>query len=265
MTPPATTTGAPGPAAPVVDDGSPVPVQAARLLQLAQRTADEAVAEARAEAALVLARAGERAAALEEEAGRRARAVEQAARDERDRLQAEIDLLESSRTQVRTHVEQLTALLTDVLDRTGQPGPAAAGDAPAQEQEQAPEQEEAPVSIYEQLGREHGIATAVQHFYERVVADPQLAPYFTGTDMTTLRRHQTALLVQVTGGPVQYEGRDLAKAHAGLGITGEDFDRVVGHLAGTLTDLGVPADVVGTVGGALVAHRDEIVEQPVAG
>ncbi|NIZ91546.1 group 1 truncated hemoglobin [Kineosporiaceae bacterium B12] len=121
------------------------------------------------------------------------------------------------------------------------------------------------MSIYEQLGREHGIAKAVQHFYERVVADPQLAPYFTGTDMTTLRRHQTALLVQVTGGPVQYEGRDLAKAHAGLGITSEHFDRVVGHLAGTLTDLGVPADVVGTVGGALAAHRDEIVEQPVAG
>lgn len=264
MTPPTSTTDAARPATRPVDDGSPVAAQAARLLQLAQRTADEAVAQAHDEAARVLARAGERAAEVEAEAGRRAQAVEQAARDERDRLQGEVDLLESSRAQVRTHVQQLTALLTDVLDRTG---PTATVTAVEHEQSvgPAPEQEEAPVSIYEQLGREHGIARAVQHFYERVVADPQLAPYFADTDMTTLRRHQTALLVQVTGGPVQYEGRDLARAHAGLGITGEDFDKVVGHLAGTLTDLGVPADVVGQVGGALVAHRDEIVAPATAG
>ena len=115
------------------------------------------------------------------------------------------------------------------------------------------------MSLFDRLGQEAGIRTAVDDFYVRVVADPQLAPYFEGTDLPRLRRHQTALLSQVTGGPVEYTGRDLAAGHAGLGITPEDFDRVVGHLVGTLTALGVPAEDIGEVGAALGAHRDDIV------
>ena len=115
------------------------------------------------------------------------------------------------------------------------------------------------MSLYERLGQEAGIRTAVDDFYVRVVADPQLAPYFEGIDLPRLRRHQTALLAQVTGGPVEYTGRDLAAGHAGLGVTPEDFDRVVGHLVGTLTAQGVPAEDVGEVGAALGVHRDDIV------
>jgi hemoglobin len=115
------------------------------------------------------------------------------------------------------------------------------------------------MSLYERLGQQAGIRTAVDDFYVRVVADPELAPYFAGIDLGRLRRHQTALLVQVTGGPVEYSGRDLAAGHAGLGITAADFDRVVGHLVATLTDLGVAAEDIGAVGAALAAHRDDIV------
>jgi hemoglobin len=115
------------------------------------------------------------------------------------------------------------------------------------------------MSLYERLGREVGIGTAVDDFYARLVADPELARYFEGIDLPQLRRHQTALLVQVTGGPVEYSGRALAEGHAGLDITPEAFDQVVGHLVATLTDLGVSAEDIGQVGAALTAHRDEIV------
>jgi hemoglobin len=115
------------------------------------------------------------------------------------------------------------------------------------------------MSLYERLGQQVGIRTAVDDFYVRVVADPQLAPYFEGIDLPRLRRHQTALLSQVTGGPVEYSGRDLAAGHAGLGITPDDFDRVVGHLVATLTGLGVSAEDIGEVGAALTAYRDDIV------
>jgi len=115
------------------------------------------------------------------------------------------------------------------------------------------------MSLYQRLGQDVGIRTAVDDFYVRVVADPHLAPYFAGIDLARLRRHQTALLSQVTGGPVEYSGRDLAAGHAGLGITPADFDRVVGHLVDTLTALGVSAEDIGAVGAALSAHRDDIV------
>jgi hemoglobin len=115
------------------------------------------------------------------------------------------------------------------------------------------------MSLYERLGQDQGIRAAVDEFYDRVTGDPQLKAYFDGVDMGRLRSHQAKLLIQVTGGPVQYDGRDLAVAHDGLGITGPDFDRVVGHLAATLGDLGVAQEDIGEVGAALTAHRDEIV------
>ena len=115
------------------------------------------------------------------------------------------------------------------------------------------------MSLYERLGQEVGIRTAVDDFYARLVADPEVAHFFEGIDLARLRRHQTALLSQVTGGPVEYSGRELAAGHAGLGITDADFDRVVGHLVATLTDLGVSEDDIGAVGAALGAHRGEIV------
>ena len=114
-------------------------------------------------------------------------------------------------------------------------------------------------TIYEKLGQEVGIRTAVDDFYDRVVGDPQLAHYFEGVDMAELRRHQALLLVQVTGGPAKYDGRDLATAHAGYGITDADFDKVVGHLVDTLTSLGVDGDTIGQIGAALSAYRGDIV------
>jgi hemoglobin len=118
------------------------------------------------------------------------------------------------------------------------------------------------MSLYERLGQEAGIGSAVDDFYRRVVADPALAPFFDGIDLPRLRRHQTALLVQVTGGPVEYSGRELATAHAGLGITPADFDRVVRHLVAALTDLGVSAGDIGEIGAALTASRDDIATAP---
>jgi hemoglobin len=115
------------------------------------------------------------------------------------------------------------------------------------------------MSLYERLGQDVGIRAAVDDFYRRLLADPQLVPYFENADLNRLRGHQAKLLVQVTGGPVEYDGRELAEAHEGLDITGPDFDRVVAHLAATLADLGVGAEDIGEIGGALGAHRDDIV------
>ena len=115
------------------------------------------------------------------------------------------------------------------------------------------------MTIYEQLGEENGIRAAVDDFYARVLADPELKTYFDGVDMARLRSHQALLLVQVTGGPARYEGRDLAEAHRGLNITSADYERVVAHLAATLTGLGVAPVVIGDVAAALDGYRTDIV------
>ena len=47
------------------------------------------------------------------------------------------------------------------------------------------------------------VSAVVNDFYERVLGDPQLVPYFEGVDMARLKRHQVLLVTQVLGGPGQ--------------------------------------------------------------
>src|SRR5215207_3759796 len=109
-------------------------------------------------------------------------------------------------------------------------------------------------TIYEQLGAESGIRELVDDFFRRVLTDPDLDHYFADVDLSAVKWHLAALLVTVTGGPSIYEGRDLAEAHAHLGITTEDFERVVEHLVWVLEAARLPAESVNWVVGALAAY-----------
>jgi hemoglobin len=115
------------------------------------------------------------------------------------------------------------------------------------------------MSIYDEIGGREGVAVAVDTFYDHVMADDVLAPYFGETDMARQKRHLRAFLAAAVGGPARYEGRDMGAAHAGLAITDEAFDRVVGHLVTTLTELGVAPATIGAIGDALTPLRTRIV------
>ncbi|HEU4543355.1 MAG TPA: group 1 truncated hemoglobin [Jiangellaceae bacterium] len=114
-------------------------------------------------------------------------------------------------------------------------------------------------SPYQRLGAEGGISAAIDKFYELVLEDPSLAPFFTDVDMPAQKRHMVFFLSAATGGPDKYEGRDMAAAHAGHNITDAHFERVVEHLVATLQGLGVPDDLIGDVGGALIPLRGQVV------
>jgi hemoglobin len=116
------------------------------------------------------------------------------------------------------------------------------------------------LSDYEVIGGGPAVSAVVNDFYERVLGDPQLAPYFEGVDMSRLKRHQVLLVTKVLGGPDNYNGRPLDEAHAGLGIDSDDFNAVVGHLAGAMKDAGVPDDIIGRAGAAVAATEPAIVE-----
>jgi hemoglobin len=118
------------------------------------------------------------------------------------------------------------------------------------------------MSIYDSIGGAPAVRAAVDDFYARLLADRQLAAFFTGTDLQRLKVHQRAFIAAAIGGPEIFTGRELAFAHAGLGIGDGDFDAVVGHLVGTLTALGVPENTIGQIGEALAPLRGAIVTAP---
>lgn len=116
-----------------------------------------------------------------------------------------------------------------------------------------------PESDYIAVGGGPAVSAVVDLFYQKVLADPQLAGYFEGVDLVRLKRHQVQLVSQVMGGPTSYEGRELAEAHAGRGITDEAFGLVVGHLVDALQAFNVGEDIIGRVVDALGATQGDIV------
>jgi hemoglobin len=118
------------------------------------------------------------------------------------------------------------------------------------------------VSIYAALGGATAVSAAVDDFYDRVLGDPELAGYFTGLDVNRVKAHQRMFMTAALGGPAAYRGRPMRRAHAGLHIRNADFDRVVGHLAATLTSLGVDGPTIDTIADLLGPLREQIVDEP---
>lgn len=93
-------------------------------------------------------------------------------------------------------------------------------------------------SLYERLGGCAGVEALVEAFYIRVLADPELAPFFRDSSIERLRKMQTEFFNRALGGPVAYSGRPLAHVHHSKGITRHHFALFVGHLLETLKDYG---------------------------
>ena len=118
------------------------------------------------------------------------------------------------------------------------------------------------VTPFERIGGESAVNAAVDRFYERVLADPELKDFFNGVSMSRLKAHQFAFLSQALGGPKQYSGASMRDAHSRLPIEQRHFDSVAVHLVETLRELGVPEEIVGEIGAALTPLSGQIVNTP---
>jgi hemoglobin len=92
-------------------------------------------------------------------------------------------------------------------------------------------------SIYERIGGEAGIASLVDQFYERVLADPELRPYFERAPLDKLRQMQREFFGAAAGGPIVYSGRPLRQVHHRLAISRREFQRFTDHLIETLEEI----------------------------
>ncbi|NGM68635.1 group 1 truncated hemoglobin [Natronolimnobius sp. AArcel1] len=114
-------------------------------------------------------------------------------------------------------------------------------------------------TLYERLGGEDAIAAVVDDFYDRVLADEQVAYYFEDTNMQKQRAHQTQFISSVTGGPVEYTGTEMDAAHEGMGINAAEFGAIATHLEETLAEYDVPEGDREAVLEEIAGYRDVIV------
>lgn len=93
-------------------------------------------------------------------------------------------------------------------------------------------------SVFDKYGGFGVVSRVVLDFYDRVLEEEVLAPYFARTDMRTLVDHQTKFIAQVMGGPVAYADETLRRVHAHLNITEDAFTAMNRVLEETLEDHG---------------------------
>ncbi|NHN59433.1 group 1 truncated hemoglobin [Halorussus rarus] len=115
-------------------------------------------------------------------------------------------------------------------------------------------------TVFERLGGRDAVESVVDDFYDRVLSDERVVHHFEDSDTTELRAHQVQFIAAVTGGPVEYSGRDMQEAHPGMGITDAEFDVIADHLETALAENEVADEDRQRVLADVEELRPEIVE-----
>ena len=117
-------------------------------------------------------------------------------------------------------------------------------------------------TLYEKLGGEAAVNAAVDIFYRKVLADDRINHFFEGIDMEKQAAKQKAFLTFAFGGPNNYTGHDMRKAHERLvkekGLSDEHFDAVMENLGATLQELNVPAELIQEAAAIAESTRNDV-------
>ncbi|WP_409300380.1 group I truncated hemoglobin [Peribacillus sp. SCS-155] len=114
-------------------------------------------------------------------------------------------------------------------------------------------------TLYEKVGGEEAITKVVNYFYqELVLKDETVNHFFTHTDMKKQISHQTKFIGFALGGPKQYSGKSMAKAHEGMNIQPHHFDTIVKHLHDALAHFGVNETDIDRALSRVATLRDDI-------
>lgn len=114
-------------------------------------------------------------------------------------------------------------------------------------------------SLFDRIGGFGPLSRIVLSFYDHVLDDDLLAPYFDGVDMRRLVDHQTKFMAYLMGGPASYSDDQLRIIHAHLQIDGPAVDRLIEVLRSTLDDFDLAARDIDEIANRMAAKRHLIV------
>ncbi len=73
-------------------------------------------------------------------------------------------------------------------------------------------------------------------------------------------KKQKAFFTAALGGPEPWKGKDMKKAHEGMGIQETHFNAIAGHLKGSLEELKVKKELIDEVLAVVGTTKGDIVE-----
>src|ERR1700746_1641941 len=120
-------------------------------------------------------------------------------------------------------------------------------------------------SLYDRLGGVYSIATVVDDFVDRVMADPRL----NANPQVDAAHHRmppagfkylvTEMVCWATGGPQKYTGKSMADSHAHLKITAEEWEAFLDDFQQTLDKFTVPVEEQAELKAIVNSTRADIV------
>ena len=136
-------------------------------------------------------------------------------------------------------------------------------------------------ALYERLGGELGISNLVADVTPRLLDDPRVNwdrkgvkrggfSFRAGESVTwkpeehnveLLQKHLVQFLALATGGPAEYQGKEIKQTHADMHIDNPEFDAAVGDLKATLDRLKVPNQEQKELLAIVESTRPEIVTE----
>ena len=117
-------------------------------------------------------------------------------------------------------------------------------------------------SLYQKLGGKAAIDAVVDAFYVKVLADDRVKHFFDDVSMDKQRRKQKDFLSAAFGGPLPWTGKDMRKAHAGMGLTEEHFNAIAENLVNTLKDFKVKQELIDQVVAIALTTKDDVLGRP---
>ncbi len=117
------------------------------------------------------------------------------------------------------------------------------------------------MSLYNELGGASAVEAVVEIFYRKVLADDRISHFFSHMDMDAQRTKQRAFFTMILGGPSEYTGKDMRKAHVHLALEDIHMDAVLEHLESSLRELNVPEEKIRIVIGAAEGLRNDVLNR----
>lgn len=122
-------------------------------------------------------------------------------------------------------------------------------------------------NLYMRLGGDKTIDDAIGIFYNKIMGDSLLYPFFKNTDIEQLVAKQKSFLTLAFGGPSDYTywQRGLRNAHrpaVDKGLKDLHFDLVVDHLEDTMKELSISNELIGEVKEIVESTRKHVLNKP---
>lgn len=116
-------------------------------------------------------------------------------------------------------------------------------------------------SLYDRLGGRPAITAVVDDFVGNVAGDPRINRHFANANIPRLKTMLVDQICQASGGPCTYTGQTMKASHAGMNISGTEFDALVEDLVKSLDKFKVGAQEKNELLSALGGMKGDIVGQ----